>query len=260
MTADDEARTRIGPKLTAAPNFRDLGGLRAVDGRRVRSGVIYRCEALDRLGDPDLEVLHSLGIELICDLRSPGERQRAPNRLPAGNGATLLTADDDRDPGAADIRRALLRRPDETHEQARAYMIGTYRGFPRAFAATLRSLFDHLLNERGPLLIHCAAGKDRTGFVCAMILHALGVARQTIEADYMLSDRHFGRARIAAILQAGEGPLPASVDAFRVRMEYLDEVFACIEREHRGVDAYLEQHAGLTQTRREQLQGRLLQA
>ncbi|MDB5968410.1 MAG: hypothetical protein JWQ90_860 [Hydrocarboniphaga sp.] len=259
MSSKNDAASALSLQLEAAPNFRDLGGLTAANGYRLRSAQLYRCEALDRLGESDLDVLRGLNIALICDLRSAGERSRAPNRWPEGVSPLLLTADGSADAGAADIRDALIRHPRDTHEQARAYMMQTYRGFPLAFAATLRALFDHLIENRGPVLIHCAAGKDRTGFVCAMILHALGVARDTIEADYMLSDRHFGRERIAAILHSGDGPVPAGVDAFRVRSEYLEEVLACIEREHRGVDGYLEQQAGLSPPRRDQLRSRLLE-
>lgn len=248
--------------LEGAPNFRDLGGLLTADGRRLRRGLLYRSEALNTLSERDLEAVRKLGVRLVCDLRSRGERRDWPNRWPSDCAHELLTAADTVHAAAADLRGVLKRAFNFTEQQARAFMAATYHGFPEAFAPVLRGLFTHLIEARGPVLVHCAAGKDRTGFVVAMVLFALGVARETVETDYMLSDRHFGAERIMALLAAKgrSGLAPATVDVFRVRSEYLHEVLTQVETAHGSIEAYLQQQCGLTPDRRSRLKEKMLEA
>jgi protein-tyrosine phosphatase len=237
--------------LAGAPNFRDLGGIATTDGLCIRQGLLYRSEALNALTDGDLTTLGLLGIRLLCDLRTSSERRNQPNRWPPGTLPELLAVDDYAGEAEASVQRLITHAQGNSHEHVRIQMLDTYRSFPATFPETLRSLISHVIDRQEPLIIHCAAGKDRTGFVCAMLLLALGVSREAVLSDYLLSDRHFGVDRINEALRARNISCPPEVvQALCVRPEYLRAALEHIDTEHGGYESYLENHAGLTQERR----------
>ncbi|MFC9325181.1 tyrosine-protein phosphatase [Kitasatospora sp. NPDC057015] len=217
---DGSAARSLG--LRGAVNARDLGGYRTADGRVLRHGVALRSDGLNRLTDQDLDLLAGHGLRRIVDLRSLDEvREAGPDRVPglpvadiaaAELSATPITVEPTTPGGvtlhhlpvfAADfdiyvaLRDALADRSPEKQRallgdgRAAAMMIGLYRWFvtdPVArerFATVLR-----LLAAPGgaPLLFHCSAGKDRTGWTAAVLLTALGVDRDTVFADYLLTN------------------------------------------------------------------------
>lgn len=209
----------------------------------------------------DLERFAAFDIRLICDLRTPGERAEWPDRLPAGREPEVLTVRGG-DDVTTDIRRVLKHSLEDTAEQARNYMFASYRSFPSAFAEILGALCRHLMEPRGGALVHCAAGKDRTGFVCAVVLLAIGVPRAAVFEDYLLSDHYFGAQRIAEIVsQRYAATVPAPVlDALRVHREYLETSLELLEREHGSIGAYLESRAGVDQAALAGLRESLLEA
>jgi protein-tyrosine phosphatase len=228
-----------------AANFRDLGGHPTLSGRVVRRGLVYRSEALGGLRDAEVTALAALGLRVVCDLRSAHERTAVPHRLPPEwSGETLTT---DADPRYADVgafRNEVLL----DAALAREKLMSTYSSFPALFAPMLRQIFVRVATADGPMLINCAAGKDRTGFVCAMLHTTLGVAPDTVMDDYLLSDRHFGAERIERLVtrMIGRAVPGGVVDALRVRPEYLEASFARISSDYGSVDRYLERAAGLT--------------
>lgn len=153
--------------LASGSNFRDLGGYRAAGGRQVRWGRIYRSGGTPLLTEADRTRIAGLGLATMIDLRSSEERVLAPSRI---EGVPYL---------------------------AYGYSMGSmgfsggmeagYRQFPTMLKPQLQLLFTQLLRDQGPLAYNCSAGQDRTGFVSAMVLSALGVPRETILADYHLS-------------------------------------------------------------------------
>jgi protein-tyrosine phosphatase len=174
-------------ELDGAVNFRDLGGYPTGGGRRTRWRMIYRSDSLADLSDGDLDIVQSLGIRTLCDFRLPEECAQKPNRLPENHGIKLVSIgfipSGTLDMlsrinvglyGPADIRREVL-----IH----------YRKFVRDHSAEYRRIFEIILGEDGlPLLIHCTSGKDRTGFAAAAILLAVGVPRDIIVEDYVLTN------------------------------------------------------------------------
>jgi len=243
--------------LTCAPNFRDLGGQPAAEGRRVLHGRLYRSEAIPTLAPQEAERLATLGIRTVCDLRSEAERTHAAGHWPSSS-ATVLPMDVVADFRAdADPLAAMRENPGEAG--AVALMIDTYEALPAACAPHLALLFDRLAQGETPLLVHCTAGKDRTGFVVAMLLHALGVPEDAIMADYLRSGDCPNPAVVAAtrrIMKAALGKEvqeSALIALAGVRPSYLAASHARISRDHGSVAHYLREAAGLNEERQARL-------
>lgn len=259
--------TRHTPRLTGAPNFRDLGGLVTEDGRHLRSGLLYRSESLSYLTEEDLHTLSDLGIALVCDLRSTWECSRYPSRLPVSAPETLsMPISIDVRTGEGDMLGLLARTP--TEEIALEFMLGSYRAYPQAFAPSLGHLFTRIIDGPAlPLLFHCSAGKDRTGFLAAILLRAIGVSHEQVVRDYLATAQHWAPPRSIAQLRnalreiiGSEPPIATLQRLDAVSEDYLNTSFKEIEQQHGGLYDYLEKHAGLTPSRLKLLRERLLSA
>jgi protein-tyrosine phosphatase len=239
------------PRIAGAGNFRSLGGLIARDGRRLRAHYLMRSDRLCNLSAEDWQALASTGLATICDLRSREECSQHPNCVPAALGVTEL---------ACEVRNDLRSDPSLTAmlvaqpsaEGAEQAMIEIYRRLPHVMAPVISRICERLLAGGAPLLIHCTAGKDRTGFAVAMLLHAFGVSRGEIERDYLAS-RAWIQApihgvalsrRLAKSLPMGsvEGVVAALLD---VRPSYLEAAFEAISSDFGSPERYLEWAAGL---------------
>ncbi len=161
--------------LSGASNLRDLGGWPSAGGRTVRFGRIYRSAALTRLEDADVAKLAGLGIRTVCDLRGHRERVAAPSRLPADATEHSLPIEPSVGAGLRDI----VATGEATGENVMSVLRQAYVAYALEWSHRYRCIFDLLLSDGGtPLLFHCSAGKDRTGFGAALILTALGVPRE----------------------------------------------------------------------------------
>ena len=218
--------------LQGASNLRDLGGYATADGRRrVRFGQVFRSASLAGLTDADLDTLAALGLRTVCDLRGARERERAPSRLPPAIEVVPLAIE----PTVGASLRDILARGEATGEGVHTLLRRAYEAYATTHLPRYRALLDLLLDERHlPLLFHCSAGKDRTGFGAALLLTALGVPRETAVEDYLATNRLWRRdyalrpdvpAPVAEILLAAHRPLiehaldratadPATSDAF----------------------------------------------
>src|SRR5215210_8424657 len=190
---DDGTMTRMphdGPEGAFASNLRDLGGI-PLAGGAVRHGLVYRSEAPRAL---QAGVLEELELRTVLDLRAPEERQRDDGRitnLPV-EAVTFPSADV---LGAATVD-AIAQRAIEG--DVGELMADLYRDFPQALAPAIGEAARSVVEGRAPILIHCAAGKDRTGFVCAVLLHLLGAEPESVVAEYLRSNVFFDEQRIIA--------------------------------------------------------------
>lgn len=166
-------------------NFRELGGYPAADGRYVRWGRFYRSARLTHLNEAETARFASLGVKSLLDLRSAGEISAHPDPVLEGAEQKAISAILQMDGNEKDFDPAHLitQSAEQMREDAREFM-DIYRAMPFGNAA-YQWMFDRLLAGQTPLLFHCTAGKDRTGVAAALILLALGVPRNVIEADYM---------------------------------------------------------------------------
>jgi len=265
LDSQDAAPGAPGAKgLVGAENFRDLGGLAAEDGRRLRKGVLLRSDRLCTLTAADWRVLAEGELATICDLRSNAERARHPNGVPKTIGARVLEFDLHNDL-RADQRLVGRLSQMPTAGGAAEVMLGIYGNFPREFIAVLRVIRDRLLAGGTPLLIHCTAGKDRTGFVIAVLLRMLRIATDQIEADYIASRGWlYSKSRRAAMAQhlslsVSAAELDAVLDAvLDARPSYLRAAFEALNREFGSFDRYLIDAIGISDNERDQLSRTLL--
>jgi protein tyrosine/serine phosphatase len=202
---------------------------------------------------------------VIVDLRRPNEREREPNRRWAGFAATLIENDIAQE--GLDEWGAFIARSDLTVESFRNYMLDYYRDAPfqPRIIDLYRRYFHALAEGDGAVLVHCAAGKDRTGIACALTHHLMGVHSDDIVADYLLTnDTERQTARLPLIREAvreANGSVAsdaALMTAMRVEAEYLDEAFAAIRSKTGSPDGYIETVLGLDGAQREAIRGRLL--
>jgi protein-tyrosine phosphatase len=243
--------------LQGGVNFRDLGGYQTIDGRRVRSGVLYRSGSMAGLTAADYDYLQRLNISVIADLRSTDERLREPIRWPEGGAAPRRL---ERDYALDFAAVTTVLRDTPTAEAARAAFAGFYRELPRQFAGQYRTMFEELLEGNAPLAFNCSAGKDRTGVAAALILTALGVPRAAILDDYLLSNRFYKPKPASG--DAADDPnarlfarLPADVVQVFMGVEqgFLEAAFAGMEADFGSVEAYLESALGVDAADRKKL-------
>lgn len=187
VTASDGTTHHLAERLlplAGGRNFRDLGGYAASNGGTVAWGRLYRSGVMADLTDPDVAYLSGLGIRIVCDLRSEGERSAFPTRLPAADDRAVRTFDYEM---GGMMRRLFTAK---TREEAIDIFAAAYWEMTDFLAPNFRAMFDDLLEGRAPLAVNCTAGKDRTGVAAALILSALGVAREDVIADYALSEAY----------------------------------------------------------------------
>lgn len=176
--------TRVAERLLplkGGRNFRDLGGYRGAEDRQVRWGRIYRSGVMAGLTAEDLGYLRGLGVAVICDLRSVRERAAEPSPFLKAGGVRVAAFDYDLDASMEALTRA------RTRDEAVGAFAAAYVDFTERLAPQYADLFARLLANEGPLAMNCSAGKDRTGMGSALVLSVLGVPRETVLADYALT-------------------------------------------------------------------------
>lgn len=251
-------------RFDALDNFRDYGDYATAAGRHIAPGRLFRSGHQARASEADLERFGALGIGTVVDLRRPSERRAQPSKRPAGFSATVIeSAHDD---GGEAPHLTFLRTADLTPDSGRRFMTDTYRrlAFEPSHLDLFTRYFRALGEADGPILIHCAAGKDRTGLLAALTHHLLGVHHDDMVADYLLTNTAVdlqGRASgIARQLEAMTGR-PASHDAvvafLGVEAVYLDTALAEIATLHGSTDGYLEQALGVDTALRDRIGARL---
>ena len=238
--------------LSGASNFRDLGGYPTADGRTVRWRQIFRSNHLGHLTDDDAAVLRELGVRSAFDFRGTEERTAALCGMPEISVHSLPV-----EPTVVAALRAIMAAgtPLST-DHAVEVMRGSYSGYVQNNTPHFRTLFAHLLEEdRAPLVIHCTAGKDRTGFACALILHTLGVSRDAIAEDYLLTNRYYRRDPNHST------DLPDEIRQVlgSVQASFLGAAFEAIDADYGDLETYLRDGLGLGKTERAHLEARYLQ-
>lgn len=251
-------------KLEGVHNFRDYGGYDTVHGAPVRKGLLWRSAQHGDASDADLAVIHGLDLANVIDLRGPSEREIKPCRRHDDFAAQVWSYPEETAGLALHTEAA---DGVVTAAEARAAMLRLYEGiaFRENLVPMLRLYFNILDRAEGPSLVHCVAGKDRTGWAVAMAQHALGVPREAILDDYMLTNVAGNiEARIAdgaVQIRARHGDI--SDDTIRALMgveaDYLNAALTAAEERYGDLDRYLDEVLGVDAARREALRAHYLE-
>ncbi|MGA8707535.1 MAG: tyrosine-protein phosphatase [Steroidobacteraceae bacterium] len=241
-------------ELEGGCNFRAIAACRSRDGRQLRTGLLFRSGVLSYITPDDHRRLLPLAIRTILDLRRAEERRREPTRW-SDVRATVLHRENSADPPPV-LRYALHHSPGPG--ETRQAMLELYRAMPESQAERLRALFEVLLTREAPLLVHCSAGKDRTGFVIAVLLEILGISREQILRDYALTNQAVDLERFvfehrSSAAGVAEGLHPLLRVAPQVRRvlfaadpAYLNAAFERLEADYGSVQGYLSGRLGLS--------------
>ena len=245
--------------LEGTRNFRDLGGLRTADGHVVKPGLFFRSGPLGSLtekGRADFDRLH---VTRIVDLRTTEERSHDAYSQKAVFGAAYWTRDYGMSMGDM---RSLFSDPSKlTADNMRAMMTQAYRTMPKEQAPAYRELFASLVAGKGPVVVNCTAGKDRTGIGTALVLTALGVPYETVKQDYLLSNGAPGMNTLSGAISPALARLPADVTAPLVGVDgaYLDATFAQIKQDYGSVEGFMQTQLGVGPTEIAAMRARMLQ-
>jgi protein-tyrosine phosphatase len=237
--------------LQGASNFRDLGGYLTANGERVRRGQVFRSDHLAGLTDADVARLQALGVGHSLDFRGVAEFTATPYDIPGVERVALAIEPTVIARMQALVSQGIVPTTDETVELMRE----TYRDFVNRNAPTYGRFLKHLLEQPTPQVFHCTAGKDRTGFAAALLLSALGVDRDIIEHDYLLTNQIYRRdPRLE-----GQGHPHVMKVLWQVQPEFLHAAFDEIDTQHGGMHDYLHGAIGLSPQEVAELQRLLLE-
>lgn len=262
MTQAALDKDRVLP-LQGGRNFRDLGGYQTTSGKKVKWGVLYRSGVMSGLTDQDHAHLKQLGIVQICDFRASDERRIEPTNWQA-MGVHHYASHDYDDIGSGNLRTLFLD-PDLNSDQVRQAMMDLYVVMGDRFVPHYTDMFARLVEKKAPLAFNCSAGKDRTGIAAALILSALGVSRETILADYALSDKivDFESVYSNAVATAKRDPdqskshdfiahLPPEIRSPLLKSDpaYLEAALHEIDKRFGSIEDYMEEQLGVSAAHR----------
>ncbi len=245
-------------------NFRDYGGWNTRDGGEVRSGLLWRSGQHVKATEEDLAAIAALDIRTVIDLRGASERERNPCRRVDGFDGEVIFYDGETSssPPHMDIDDSVT-----TADYARQRMLAVYTRMPRNPAMIeMFARYFRVLDEReGASLVHCFAGKDRTGVAAMLLLHVLGVSR----ADQMAEFLRTNDAPTLAVLREQSVPAmeerlgrkmddEAVMALLGVREEYLQTWWDEIESEYGSLDAFIDGQLGVDEALRERLRHRFV--
>ncbi len=247
-------------------NFRDFGGYTGAGGRPVRADVLFRSAQFGEASDADMAALQTYNIKVQADLRRPDERERHGHRWPV-EGVQVISSEKGSATQAPHVR--FLSEVEVDADQAHGWMVDYYRDAPfkaqhvETFSAWFKAL--GALDADEAAVVNCAAGKDRTGILCALTHHILGVDREAIFADYELTNtaadvdqrlpemarmfnEYIGKNYDDQVYQPFVG-----VDA-----KFLEAALDSIQTRSGNLETYLQETLGVGAAERDQLRGAFL--
>jgi protein-tyrosine phosphatase len=238
--------------LEGGSNFRDLGGYRTIGGKSVRRGTVFRSAHLGNLTAQDRAALAQLGVKTIVDLRGVGEAAETPHQV---DGVDCRIVGAHIEPGVGDKIRNAVDAGRATPHLMTQYLTDHYRDYPRRCAPGFRTLFGTLCDgEHRPLVFHCTAGKDRTGFASALLLTLLGVPWETVLQDYL----HTNEVWTGHVGRYPELDIDTRAAIIEARTPYLEAAFEVVHADYDGPEGFAERALGLDAATRERLRAELL--
>lgn len=238
--------------LEGGSNFRDLGGYRTASGQFVRRGMIFRSAHLGGLTDTDRAALGQVGVRTIVDLRGIDEAAATPH-LVEGLACSIVGAPIE--PGIGDKIRLAIEEDRATPLLMAEFLTEHYRDYPRRCAPAFRTLFATLREgAQRPLVFHCTAGKDRTGFASALLLTLLDVPWETVIEDYLQTNTLW-RGHVGHYPDLAAATRAAIIEA---RRDYIEAAFEVVRSDYGSIEHFAETALGLDGAGRDRLRAELL--
>jgi protein-tyrosine phosphatase len=248
-------------------NFRDFGGYATRDGAVVARGHLYRSANYAAITEAGQAQFANMGIKIVVDLRRGAERETSPSRLAVPQVETIFSSLGDGDGVTLAPHLQFIKDGNLSVENCHKHMMSSYRRIPweAQHVSTFSQTFARLADGHGPIVIHCAAGKDRTGILCGLILHTLGVSQDDIMHDYLLTNAvpldtpwlHDYAARMSTMFERDVDPLTL-LPLVGVHGDYLEEAWQEMTLRDGGLDGYLH-FIGVTGEMRDAIANRLIE-
>ena len=226
--------------MDGAHNTRELGGYKTTDGKSIKWGMLYRSDKLSDISDTDQAYLQDLGIKKIIDFRSKEEKEEDPDIIPIGIDYIEMPISVD---GAMRSKiEAVLK--GETNKDVKSFLIDANKEFVSNYTDVYEDFLRNLIDDDGPALFHCTAGKDRAGFAAAITLIALGVSKEDVINDYMKTNQ-FTKERIEEIIGQIELMTLYQTDAeilrplLGVEREYIETAFQTAEEKYGSLENFI---------------------
>jgi protein-tyrosine phosphatase len=241
-----------------------MGGYGTHDGRQVRWGQLFRSATLAYLTDRDYDHLSTLGIKVVCDLRTVEEREAEPTKWQAGSGTRFIHWDypaknNINTPGASEEKSP-------TSQQMRQRILSSYPNITINHTVHFAVIFEQLAKGNTPLVFNCVSGKDRTGICAALILTALGVENELVVLDYTLSETYVDYIELYTgsdkghVLPPNLASLPPHLlePMLRSDPEYLNRAFSHLETSYGSVMGYIREELHVSEAMLASIRQRLL--
>ncbi len=250
--------------LEGAYNFRDLGGIPALDGRTVRWGQVFRSDTLTRLTAPDYNRLNAIGISLVCDLRTREERKTDPTEWQGASPVFVLAPVSENDKGASQNGSVTgaLQSGKVSVEEGKAMFEQFYVRMVFDSASKFGTVLRAIETSDRPSMFHCTGGRDRTGITASLLLRMLGVPKETILSDFVLSTQYLNERQTAALAPATEVEAQQArryAEVIRLQPRYIEAVFQAIDKRYGSFDTYRREALHLTDADVATLKARLLE-
>lgn len=248
-------------------NFRDFGGYKTLNGSMIKKGLLFRSGSLANISDDDMLQLSELGIRTICDLRSSREKRDQPGTIPDNWGGKYfhIPINGGMQPESGYISQLYSLLFGEARKlNFKDVAIQAYRKYVTDFHAEISEIIKLTsVGENLPILIHCTAGKDRTGFACSLIQLLLEVPFELVMQDYLRTNNHLhefreGILKKLKLLFLIGVPKQKFIPLFEARSEYLGAAYDQIRHDYGTVDDYFREGLGFSDQDRYRLNNLLI--
>ncbi len=247
--------------MDGAHNTRELGGYKTADGLSVKWGMLFRSDKLSDISKTDQAYLQNLGIKKIIDFRSKEEKAEDPDIIPKGISYIEMPINVD---GAMRSKiEAVLK--GETNKEVKSFLIDANKEFVSDYIEVYENFLRGLIDDEGPILFHCTAGKDRAGFAAAITLIALGVSKEDVIKDYMKTNQ-FTKKRIEEIIKQIELMTLYQTDAeilrplLGVEREYIETAFHTAEEEYGSLENFIKNGLNISDEDIKKLRNKFLES
>ncbi|UKB83538.1 tyrosine-protein phosphatase [Chryseobacterium sp. MEBOG06] len=254
--------------IPSIPNLRDLGGYDTADGKKIKTGLLYRSNQLNPISTEDESKIDALHLKTVYDLRTAAERSESPDQIPGSVKEVWLDVLADASTvGAATLGKTLQNPVEVNKALGNGKAVELFKQIyldlivlPSAKKA-YHDFFLSLANGKNlPALFHCTAGKDRTGWAAASLLSLLGTPKDQIYSNYLDSNTYLVPAykkEIEDFVSAG-GEENIILDVLGVKKEYLDAAFTAVQNNYGSIENYFEKGLNIDRATQEKIKKNLL--